>query len=307
MKRKTHQEFIVDMKNKNPNITVCGTYLNNKRKINVKCLICGHLWASTPNSLLCGHGCPKCSERYKRTHDEFISEMNHINPNICIISKFINTSTKVKCICKKCNHIWSSTPNHLLGGIGCPNCKAIKIGNIRRIDNEEFIKRIEIENKNIEILSKYKSALQKVKCRCKLCDKFWKSTPANLLQGHGCPMCKESKGEKKIYLYLLDNNIEFETQKKYDDLLGVNNGLLSYDFYLPKQNLLIEYQGLQHHQAVDFKGQGVEFSNHQLSIQKEHDKRKREYASQNGIDLLEIWYYDFDNISKILNKSINSD
>lgn len=38
--------------------------------------------------------------------------------------------------------------------------------------------------------------------------------------------------------------------------------------------------------------------------QKEHDKRKKEYARNNNIDLLEIWYWDFDNIEEILNKQI---
>ena len=34
--------------------------------------------------------------------------------------------------------------------------------------------------------------------------------------------------------------------------------------------------------------------------QLEHDRRKREYAKKNNIDLLEIWYYDIDNIENIL-------
>ena len=38
----------------------------------------------------------------------------------------------------------------------------------------------------------------------------------------------------------------------------------------------------------------------EFEIQKEHDRRKREYAKSHGIDLLEIWYWDFDNIEDIL-------
>lgn len=36
------------------------------------------------------------------------------------------------------------------------------------------------------------------------------------------------------------------------------------------------------------------------TIQDEHDKRKRNYAKEHNINLLEIWYYDIDNIEDIL-------
>ena len=32
-----------------------------------------------------------------------------------------------------------------------------------------------------------------------------------------------------------------------------------------------------------------------------HDKRKQQYAKDHMIDLLEIWYYDYNNIENILN------
>ena len=39
-----------------------------------------------------------------------------------------------------------------------------------------------------------------------------------------------------------------------------------------------------------------------FEIQQEHDKRKREYAKQNNIDLLEITYLEEDKIEEILDK-----
>ena len=44
----------------------------------------------------------------------------------------------------------------------------------------------------------------------------------------------------------------------------------------------------------------------QFEIQQEHDKRKQEYAKAHDIKLLEIWYYDNDNIEEILNKELNN-
>ena len=95
------------------------------------------------------------------------------------------------------------------------------------------------------------------------------------------------------------HNIEFEFQKKFPELIGVNNGKLSYDFYLPQYNLLTEIQGIQHEKPIEIFG-GEE----QFKTQQEHDRRKREYAEKNGYKLLEIWYYDFDNIEEILNREL---
>ena len=77
--------------------------------------------------------------------------------------------------------------------------------------------------------------------------------------------------------------------------------MLSYDFYLPKYNLLIEYQGNYHDGTVNKEVQ----SDEKFNRQQEHDKRKREYAKKNNIKLLEIWYWDFDNIEGILKRELN--
>lgn len=85
-------------------------------------------------------------------------------------------------------------------------------------------------------------------------------------------------------------------------MVGVNNGKLSYDFYLPQYNVLVECQGIQHYEPIEYFG-GEE----QFKIQQEHDRRKREYAEKNGYKLLEIWYYDYDKIEEILSRELELD
>lgn len=68
--------------------------------------------------------------------------------------------------------------------------------------------------------------------------------------------------------------------------------------------LLIEYQGIQHEKPIDFSGKGQDFSLKSFKLQQEHDKRKREYAKEHNINLLEIWYWDFDNIENILDNTL---
>lgn len=137
-----------------------------------------------------------------------------------------------------------------------------------------------------------------------------------------CPECQYSQGEDRINNYLITHNFikvlqeNFDSilidksilnyyipQKTFEGLIGIGNGLLSYDFYLLEPfNLLIEYQGQQHEKYY----KGFHKNKKDFERQIEHDKRKREYAQQNGIKLLEIWYWDYDNIEKILDEKLLS-
>ena len=100
-------------------------------------------------------------------------------------------------------------------------------------------------------------------------------------------------------MYLSNNNIKYIYQKKFDDLIGLKGKNLSYDFYIPNLNLLIECQGQQHYRPVDVYG-GEE----QFKVQLEHDRRKKEFAKNNNYKLLEIPYWEYDNIENILNDKL---
>lgn len=114
--------------------------------------------------------------------------------------------------------------------------------------------------------------------------------------------CINSIGETLCGIFFEDNNIKYEKPKKFSGLVGVSGGYLSYDFYLPDYNILIECQGIQHEKPIERFG-GKE----QFEIQQEHDKRKREYANKNGYRLIKIWYKDYkeENIESILKNILN--
>lgn len=292
----THEEFITRMANINPNILICENYVAMKEHIKVKCKICGHEWSPTAGKLIWGRGCPKCKaiangNRNRMSFDTFINRLNEINPNIEILSNYVNNSTKIKCRCKIDGNIWYASPSNLLHNkTGCPKCS-----HCYRRTSEEFKSEMHIINPNIEIVTDFKGVEKKVKCKCKIDGCIWYARPHDLLLGTGCPQCYESKGEKAIQKWLNKQNFKYETQKSFDNLVGVGNMPLSYDFYLPDFNTLIEYQGEQHEKAFEYFG-GKE----KLDKQKEHDDRKRKYAEAHGIRVLEIWYWDYKNIEKVL-------
>lgn len=296
----SHETFIEKLHDVNQDIEILSKYEGSAKRVKCRCKYDGYIWEAIASSLLQGNGCPKCgiskrADAFRMSHKDFIEKLHRANPNIEILSEYKNSDTKVNCYCKIDGHKWSARPANLLQGQGCPKCSKVY-----RRTPEEFKSEMKSVNPNIEIITDYTNAITSVKCRCKIDNSIWFSMPSNLLRGTGCPVCNKYKGEKSIKTWLNEHDFYFEAQKRFNSLTGVGGRLLSYDFYIPSSNTLVEYQGRQHKMAVDFGGKGEDYALEQLKIQQEHDNRKRQYAESNGIKLLEIWYTDFDNIAEIL-------
>lgn len=151
-----------------------------------------------------------------------------------------------QCLKPECSEIFKATWNDILCDKGCGYCRGLKVG----LSNC-------LATKNPELSSEWHPTLNDdltpydvtansgkyVYWICKKCGHEWKAHINNRSNGNGCLQCNESKGEKKCGEWLKQNNITYEIQKEFNGLLGIGGKNLSYDFYLPKYNLLIEYQG----------------------------------------------------------------
>ena len=201
---------------------------------------------------------------------------------------------------------YPTTCDHFYRGNKCPYCNHKK-GYLHLKDSFGYLypQRAKYWSKNnkkspFEVAPK---SNDKYKFICQECGEEFETSPnTSVLKNRSvkCKNCNSSKGEQRIKEWLIDNNIKFEQQKTFKYLIGAGNGLLSYDFYLPQYNLLIEYQGKQHEKFVE----RFHKSEEDFIIQKEHDRRKKKYTKDNNIELLEIWYYDYENIEKVLDNII---
>ena len=103
--------------------------------------------------------------------------------------------------------------------------------------------------------------------------------------------CAKSKGEEKIISLLLEMQIPFITQKRFDScVFPETNRQLVFDFYLPEQNLLIEYDGEQHFHEI--RNDRYDFQ----ELQK-RDTFKNNWCIKNNMPLVRIPYYDFDKLT----------
>lgn len=218
-----------------------------------------------------------------------------------ISTEYINAKTKLDYICNAHvdKGIQSITYGNLKNRFGCKYCGRDRTTEVRKISFDEA-KEVFLNHDMILLDQPYYNSHTPLKYICKHHkDKGIQQMALTNAYKQYCPFCSIKKGEQKILSFLQLNNIEYEFQKSYDGLIGVKGGKLSYDFYLPKFNYLIEYQGEQHEHPVEYFG-----GEKQFEIQQEHDKRKRMYANHYNINLLEVWYFDYNNIDEILEKTI---
>lgn len=213
---------------------------------------------------------------------------------------YASSKTKLEYVCQSHPEKGSQyiTYNNLRHGCGCRFCGMESTAKSRRLAYDE-VKQIFAKN-DMDLLEGQvytsTSDLMAYICRHHKNQGVQYMTTSNAYRNH-CPHCRKSKGEGKISTYLSENAIEYISQYKIDGLVGVRGHKLSYDFYLPHYNALIEYQGEFHDGTV--KGLQSELA---LQTQQEHDRRKRTFAYEHNINLLEIWYYDFHKIEHILDE-----
>lgn len=118
----------------------------------------------------------------------------------------------------------------------------------------------------------------------------------------GCPYCVEtkkykfSKGEKKIKQILDELNVTSIRQYSFNNCKDIN--ILPFDFYLPMENKIIEFDGQHHFKPVTFNGISKEEALNNHIITKKHDKIKNDFCKNNNIPLLRIPYFEYNLIEE---------
>jgi hypothetical protein len=210
-----------------------------------------------------------------------------------------------KCgICNKDEINFKMSIVDVLSGNGCPICGNRQIG---KFNNFKFLYPEISEEWDYELNYPIKPedvaphTPNKFWWICPECDVPYLSSLCkrnDLKDPRGCPNCRESHLEKKIKTILNKYNIKYEPQKRFKNCRNVFP--LPFDFFLNDHNFLIEAQGQQHYKPVSRFG-----GEKQFDIQKIRDKIKYDYCKNNNIKLIEIPYWEFENIELILTKELN--
>ena len=254
-----------------------SNFVDSNSNIMIKCPIHGWFEQNVRRHMN-GQGCPQCGNESKREKmsislEEILTRFKKVHGDKYDYSKFNykNCWEKSVIICPIHGEFLQSSNSHLLGN-GCPKCSG------KNKTTEEFIneaKLIHGDRYDYSMVN-YINASTKVDIKCNQCGRVFSQMPWSHLQNHGCPHCKMSKLELEMESFLIENEIEFESQKKFDWL-----GKQSLDFYLPKHNIAIECQGIQHFKDVGFLGKPTDFN---AII--ERDRLKHELCIENDVKLI---------------------
>jgi very-short-patch-repair endonuclease len=300
MKRLTTEEFIEKAKlihgDKYDYSSI--QYKNNKSKVLIKCPIHGQ-FQQTPNSHLDNQGCPTCGKLSKvenktLTTEKFIEKAKLIHGDKYDYSSIQYKSYDGKVLIKCPIHgQFQQTPHSHILGSGCQSC-----GNVNPKTSDEIIKLSILKhgNKYDYSLVNYINAKTKIKIMCPKHGEFEQLHNHHIL-GQGCPICKESKGEKVVRNYLKHNNLDFIKQKRFTECRDIRP--LPFDFYLPDYNICIEYDGIQHFKPI--KRFGGEKGYEKII---KTDKIKTEFCLKNNIKLIRLKYND--DINERLNYEFNN-
>jgi len=267
-------------------------YVNNKTKIKIICKEHGE-FMQQPSVHLKGQGCFKCgkiksSNSQRFPINDFILESNNIHKKFYdyTLVNYKNLDDDIDIICPIHGLFKQRASRHLKGSV-CPKCNSIKSANNQKHTKEDFIKKAKLIHGDLFDYSKveYKNNKTKVEIICKK-HGSWMQTPVNHINNkRKCPLCNESKGEDIINQFLIDNNIKFKRQMRFEDCKDIRK--LSFDFYLINYNICIEYNGIHHYKPVEYFG-GIKTTKEQ----QKRDTIKINYCKSNKIPLLIIKYTD---------------
>lgn len=122
---------------------------------------------------------------------------------------------------------------------------------------------------------------------------------SNLVKRKECPECSkmyiQSKGNKLVEEWLIDNNFDFFKEYKFEKCK--DKRCLPFDFYIPSKNTCIEVDGKQHYINIFF---GKNNKDKALSYYRRHDKIKTDFCKDNNINLIRVPYFKIKDIDDIL-------
>lgn len=279
-------------------------YKNTDTKVKIICSRHG-TFEQTPYNHLKGCGCPACVGVALDTNI-FIERSQFIHKDKYSYEKsnYVNSETNIEIICPIHGSFYQKPIVHM-SGYGCPMCKTLNLIKRNTKTQESFIRRATQKYGSLYSYEHviYRRCDRKVKITCRKHGDF-EVTPTNFLHDSQCPRCSATKGERNILGFLNTHNVYFVFQYRIKNCRDKKP--LPFDFAIfedeekTKLKCLVEYDGEQHFSSsyIHYK------TSEDFSDRKRKDQIKTDYCLKNGIKLIRIPHWEFNNIENILNKEL---
>jgi hypothetical protein len=234
--------------------------------------------------------CPSCGCEATKNRIEYnrIDNVGEKYGRLTIVD-IIWEAERAKAVCKcDCGNDYIGIKSDIVGGhtksCGCLHSEVTSIVNTKdwtgyvAESGVKFVKQHHMNNKGQWVWE----------CECPFCGNPFYELPAKVNNGHttSCGCRVQSFGESFIKAILEEIGTEFIPQYSFPDCKHIN--VLHFDFAIIKNNYvlgLIEYDGRQHFEPVDFFGRQEGFERTQ-----KRDQIKNQYCKLNNIPLLRFKY-----------------
>lgn len=279
-----------------------------------KCLICNNYKESNYGNYIqkAGLCCRDCSYEKISTNMTLTPDLlqeklinKHGYCEFQFIDEYNGRNTLFSFNCTNCSkHITRSFNSLIVGYPLCDECSIIQRSEKIAFSQNEVNNIIESQNCKW-ISGKYKNNRSILEIQCN-CGNSYKCSLADFQDGQiKCTSCSKVKSlgetflEEVIFFYCKEFNYTYKYQKTFCDLRSKKDVLLRFDFEISNDSKiinLIEYNGSQHYEFVDFFHKSYE----DFLEGQENDLLKEGYCKTNEYSLLVIPYYELSNCQNIL-------
>ncbi len=285
--KKTTEEFILDAKKVHGDKYDYSKFKYEHSRKTKSIIICSNHgeFLQNANQHLQGKACIKCGRERRaknatKTTEEFIKQANEKHNNKYDYSKFkyVHNKKQAIIICPDHGEFLQEPRNHLYEN-GCPSCAHNK-----KSTTEEFIiksKKVHGDKYNYSLVE-YVSCMEKVKIICPDHGEFLMEPRCHSSLSQGCSLCfnKTEAKLKKWLEELYPNDVLYQFAPKWCKNKKTNR-YLRFDFLIKSKKLIIEVDGKQHFEVV-------EYFNNNVEKRVKRDKYKMEKANKNGYSVIRI-------------------
>lgn len=277
---------------------VLDTYKTGDKSVDIECTKCGTIAPRKIDGIKhrklgCrGKGCAAT-----KTAQEFQEELDNLYNSEYRVIKFYGTTHKTT-VEHKCGYKREIMPQSITNQrINCPRCS----NGMTFWTHDTYTEKIrDLGNDEYELLSEFKGTAKYIVMKHKTCGHVWDVIAASFLVGNRCPQCMNGKSHDSIKINSILSKTNLFYLKEYTMENCRNIRLLPFDFAIikDKQLVLIEYDGEQHFESVEFWG-----GDEGLKITQQRDQLKNKYCVDNNIPLIRIPYWESEQLEHTI-KSI---
>lgn len=241
-------------------------------------------------------GCLNKEKFIERNHAKFEDLTGQKFNKLTVIRTFIINGEKVcECLCD-CGNKTNVIATHLKDGHtkSCGCLQKIRAQETRFVDEtgNKYGKLTVLKQDGWE--DERREAIWICECEC---GNIVKVRGGNLRSGNSksCGCIGASYGEASVEKLLKDNNIKYQREYEFDDLLSEKGNPLRFDFCIFKGDMpyyFIECDGLQHQEYNKFN-----YTKEESELLWARDRKKENYLLEHNYPLIRIPYDHYQNIT----------